>query len=102
MRPLIDVKCGKVIGLYTGFVIWEHSFLAWFNCHWSFYRLVMYFFHFSGMYPLLLILPFRKREAACGSLSSYCFDLDGDEVEGRDLEHDRFTVDSSLHGMDLL
>lgn len=54
------------------------------------------------MYPLLLILPFRKREAACGSLSSYCFDLDGDESEGREFAHEKFTVDSRLHGMDLL
>lgn len=56
------------------------------------------------MYPMLLILPFRKREAACGSLTSYCFDLDGDEGEGegRELAHDKFTVDSRLHGMDLL
>jgi len=62
VRPLIDVKYGKVIGLYTGLVI--------------------------------------KREAACGSMSSYCFDLDGDEGEGegKELAHDKFTVDSKLHG----
>jgi len=60
VRPLIDVKYGKVIGLYTGLVI--------------------------------------KREAACGSLTSFCFDLDGDEVEGRELSHGKFTVDSRLHG----
>ena len=49
-----------------------------------------------------LYLPFRKREAACGSLTSYCFDLDGDEGGGRELAHDKFTVDSRLHGMGLL
>ena len=53
------------------------------------------------MYPLLLILLFRQREAACGSLTSYCFDLDGDESEERELAHEKFTVDSRLHGMDL-
>ena len=36
-------------------------------------------------------------------MSSYCFDLDGDEGEGeaKELAHDKFTVDSRLHGMDL-
>jgi len=60
VRALTDVKCGKVIGLYTGLVI--------------------------------------KRNAARGSLTSYCFDLDGDEVEGRETEHERFTVDSRRYG----
>ncbi|KAF8811174.1 SET domain-containing protein [Phlegmacium glaucopus] len=60
VRPLINVKYGKVVGLYSGLVI--------------------------------------KREAACGSLTSYCFDLDGDEGEDRELAHQRFTVDSRLHG----
>ena len=48
------------------------------------------------------MLPFRKRQAACGSLTSYCFDLDGDESEERELAHEKFTVDSRLHGMHLL
>ena len=34
-------------------------------------------------------------------MSSYCFDLDGDEGEGKELVHDKYTVDSKLHGMDL-
>jgi histone-lysine N-methyltransferase SUV39H len=61
VRPLIDVKRGKVIGFYTGLVV-------------------------------------KREAAASGSLTSYCFDLDGDEGEGRELAHDRFTVDSRLHG----
>jgi hypothetical protein len=51
----------------------------------------------------MLLIPFcRKREATSSSLTSYCFDLDGDEGEGRELAHDKFTVDSRLHGTDLL
>jgi len=32
------------------------------------------------------------------SLTSFCFDLDGDEGEGREPAHEKFTVDSRLHG----
>ncbi|KAJ3507362.1 hypothetical protein NLJ89_g6347 [Agrocybe chaxingu] len=48
-----------------------------------------------GIYTGLVM---RREDARAVNDSSYCFDLDGDEVDGAAPIHDLYTVDSRVHG----